>query len=217
MKNLEDLFKQICAQEAKNLNDFYEKSNIRLTELEIEIKDEKIKERTRQLRYTKLCEDIDQILTYDGYIGDYSDVIEYFDRTHLQFSSVNCYFNIQPKLKGLYNLLQKSMKTDKLEKLMLEKENIENNMNKFSYITEEILYNSILKAFQEIVPKQSTNYFDVFPPRFYESQETFPWTREVNKIYVSYDLVEWYINAIDEYLRTPVKDLKLSKMQTFFK
>lgn len=213
---MEDLFKQICTQEAKNLNDFYEKSNIRLTELEIEIKDEKLKERTRELRYTKLCEDIDQILTYDGYIGDYSDVIEYFDRTHLQFSSVNCYFNIQPKLKGLYNLLQKSKKTEELEKLILKKENIEHKMNTYSYITVDFLYNSILKAFQEIVPKQNYEY-NILPPRFYESQETFPWTREVNKIYVSYNLVEWYINSIDEYLRTQVKDLKLSKMQTFFK
>lgn len=170
---MEDLFKQICIQEAKNLNDFYEKSNIRLTELEIEIKDEKLKERTRELRYTKLCEDIDQILAYDGYIGDYSDVIEYFDRTHLQFSEENCNFNIQPKLKGLYNLLQKSMKSEKLEKLLLEKENIEHKMNTYSYITEDFLYNSILKAFQEIVPKQNHGY-NILPPRFYESHETFP-------------------------------------------
>ena len=126
MQNLEDLFKNICLEEAKNLNHFYEKSNIRLEELKIEIKDEKLKERTRELRYIKLCEDIDKILAYDGYFGDYSDVVEYFERAHFSFSVTNCYFDIHPKHKGLYNLLQKSMKTDKLEELMLEKENIEN-------------------------------------------------------------------------------------------
>lgn len=215
--NLEDLFKQICMQEAINLNDFYEKSNIRLTELEIEIKDEKLKERTRELRYTKLCEDIDQILAYDGYIGDYSDVIEYFDRTHLSFSSVNCYFDIHPKIKGLYNLLQKSMKTEELEKLKLEKENIENKMNLFRYnINEELLYNSILKAFQAAVPKPNCEY-NLLPPRFYESYERFPWNREVDSWCVNYELVDFYINSIDEYLRIPVKDLKLFKMQTLFK
>lgn len=213
---MEDLFKQICIQEAKNLNDFYEKSNIKLTELETEYEYEKLQEKTRELQYINLCKDIENILEHDGYIGDYSDVVEYFDRAHLSFSSVNCYFDIHPKLKGLYNLLQKSKKTDELEKLKLEKENIEHKMNTYRYITEDFLYNSILKAFQEIVPKQNHGY-NILPPRFYESHETFPWTREVDLRCVNYGLVERYINAIDEYLRTPVKDLKLFKMQTLFK
>lgn len=213
--NLEELFKQICLQEANNLNDFWNNSRTRLAELETEIKDEKLKERTRELRRIKLREDIDNILKHNGYIGDYSDVIEYFDRAHFPFSSVNCYFDIHPKLKGLYNLFQKSMKTEELEKLVLEKDTIENKMKIFMFINEEILYNSILKAFQEMIHKRSTKY-DILPPRFYESYERFPWTREVKEQYVYYDLVKVYKKNIDEYLRTPVKDLKLFKMKTIF-
>ncbi len=215
--DLEDLFKQICLQEANNLNDFWNNCNSRIAELETEIKDEKLKERTRELRYTKLCEDIDKILDYDEYIGDHSDVIDYFDRAHLSFSSVNCYFDIHPKLKGLYNLLQKSKKTEELEKLKLEKENIETKLNLYRYnIHEKILYNSILKAFQAVVPKPNCEY-NLLPPRFYESYERFPWNREVDSWCVNYELVDFYINSIDEYLRIPVKDLKLFKMQTLFK
>lgn len=215
--NLEELFKQICLQEAKNLNDFWNNSHTRLAELETEIKDEKLKERTRELRYTKLREDIDEILERDGYFGTAGEVIEYFSRTALNYTVRNAYFDIHQKLKGLYTLLQKSMKTEELEKLKLEKENIENKMNLFRYINEEMLYNSILKAFQAVVPKSNRGEYNVLPPRFYESYERFPWNREVDSWCVIYELVDFYINSIDEYLRIPVKDLKLFKMQTLFK
>ena len=214
--NLEELFKQICLQEAKNLNDFWNNSHTRLAELEIEYEDEKIKERTRELRYTKLCEDIDEILERDGYFGTAGEVIEYFSRTALNYTVRNAYFDIHPKLKGLYTLLQKSMKTEELEKLKLEKENIEHKMNSYSFINGNYLYNSILKAFQSLSPKPNSEY-NLLPPRFYESYERFPWNREVDSWCVNYDLVDFYINSIDEYLRIPAKDLKLFKTQTLFK
>ena len=216
MKNLEELFKQICVEEANNLNDFWDSSRTRLAELEVEISDEKLKERTRELRRIKLCEDIDEILNHDGYNGTAGEVIEYFSRTALNYTVRNAYFDIHPKLKGLYTLLQKSMKTEELEKLKLEKENIEHKMNSYSFINENYLYNSILKAFQAVSPKPNCEY-NLLPPRFYESYERFPWNREVDSWCVNYELVDFYINSIDEYLRIPVKDLKLFKMQTLFK
>lgn len=213
--NLEELFKQICLQEANNLNDFWDNSRTRLAELETEIKDEKLKERTRELRYTKLREDIDEILERDGYFGTAGEVIEYFSRTALNYTVRNAYFDIHPKLKGLYTLLQKSMKTEELEKLKLEKENIEHKMNSYSFINENYLYNSILKAFQAVSPKRNTKY-DIMLPRFYESYERFPWTREVKEEFVYYELVNLYKKTINEYMRIPVKDLKIYKMKTIF-
>lgn len=211
--NLEELFKQICLEEANDLNKFWNNSHIRLAELEIEYEDEKIKERTRELRRIKLCEDIDNILKHNCYIGDYSDVIEYFERTHLPLSSVNCYFEIQPELKGLYNLLPKH--SDRLGLLQNESDKLKNKMYKLSYINEEMLYNSILKAFQEIFPKRNTKY-DIMLPRFYESYEIFPWTREVKEEFVYYDLINLYKKNINEYMRIHVKDLKIYKMKTIF-
>ena len=215
MKNLEELFKQICLEEVNNLNDFWDNSRTRLAELETEIKDEKLKERTRELRYTKLCEDINQILEHDGYFGTAGEVIEYFSRTALNYTVRNAYFDIHPKLKGLYTLLQKSMKTEELEKLKLEKENIEHKMNSYSFINENYLYNSILKAFQAVSPKPNCEY-NLLPPRFYEPYERFPWNREVDSRYVYYELVNLYKKTINEYMRIHVKDLKIYKTKTIF-
>ena len=197
--NLEDLFKQICLQEANNLNDFWNNSCTRLSELETEIKDEKLKERTRELRYTKLCEDIDEILEHDGYFGTIGEVIEYFSRTALNYTVRNAYFDIHPKLKGLYNLLQKSKKSSYLEELQTEYKNIKNKMSLFSHINSDILYNSILVAFP--APIWTT---------------AFPWSKEAKDEFIDYELVTWYKNNIDEYLCCSINELKLHKRSKLF-
>ena len=132
MKNLEELFKQICLEEANDLNKFWTTSTAKLAELEVQISDEKLKERTRELRYIKLCEDIDEILEHDGYLGTAGDVIEYFSRTSLNHTVRNAYFDIHPKLKSLYNLVIKSKKSSYLEELQTEYKNIKNKMSLFS-------------------------------------------------------------------------------------
>lgn len=204
MQNLEKLFKDICLEEAKHLNEFWENSIERLAELESKIKDEKLKERTRESKYIKLCEDINNILQYDGYNGDCTDVIEYFDRADFKFRASNCYFDIHPKLEGLYTLLQKCNKTDDLQQLQKEYNSIVQKMKAFSHITEEVLINSILLAFQELFPEQK---YDLdFGKSFYFPihASIFPHTLEVQQQFVDCLLVDWYKNNIDDYLCTPV-------------
>ena len=218
MKNLEELFKQICLEEANDLNNFWITSTTKLAELEVQISDEKLKERTRELRYIKLCEDIDEILEHDGYNGTADEVIEYFSRTHLKYAVRNAYFDIHPKLKGLYNLLLKSMKSDKLEFLQYGYKNIENKMSNFSHINSDILYNSILKAFQELIPEPDYRFnIDscLFPLPIWST--TFPWTKEAQENFIDYELVNWYKNNIDVYLCTSISELKLHKRSKLFK
>ena len=215
--NLEDLFKQICLQEANNLNDFWNNSCTRLSELETEIKDEKLKERTRELRYTKLCEDIDEILEHDGYFGTADEVIEYFSRVHLKYAVRNSYFDIHPKLQGLYNLLLKSMKSDKLEFLQYGYKNIKNKMSNFSHINSDIVYNSILKAFQELVPEPDYRFnIDSWLFTLPKCSTAFPWSKEAKDEFIDYELVTWYKNNIDEYLCCSINELKLHKRSKLF-
>ena len=217
MKNLEELFKQICLEEANDLNNFWITSTIKLAELEVQISDEKLKERTRELRYIKLCEDIDEILEHDGYNGTAGEVIEYFSRTHLNYTVRNSYFDIHPRLHSLYNLLLKSMKSDKLVFLQYEYKNIKNKMSNFSHINSDIVYNSILKAFQELVPEPDYRFnIDscLFPLPILST--VFPWTKEAQANFIDYDLVNWYKNNIDEYLCTAISELKLHKRSKLF-
>ena len=217
MKNLEELFKQICLEEANDLNNFWITSTIKLAELEVQISDEKLKERTRELRYIKLYEDINEILEHDGYNGTADEVIEYFSRAHLKYAVRNSYFDIHPKLQGLYNLLLKSMKSDKLEFLQYGYKNIKNKMSNFSHINSDILYNSILKAFQELVPEPDYRFnIDscLFPLPIWST--AFPWTKKAQEKFIDYELVEWYKNNIDEYLGTSISELKLHKRSKLF-
>lgn len=215
--NLYNLYKQICLEEAKHLNEFWNNSTQKLSELESKIKDEKLKERTRELRYIKLCEDINDILQYDGYNGDYEDVIEYFDRAGFKFRISNCYFDIHPKLKGLYTLLQKCNKTNDLQQLQKEYNYIVQKMKAFSHITEEVLINSILLAFQELVPPG----FNIHKPNIlsnaFISEPVFPHTIEVQQQFVDRLLVDWYKNNINDYLLTPMMNLKEHERTRLFK
>ena len=218
MKNLEELFKQICLEEANDLNKFWTTSTAKLAELEVQISDEKLKERTRELRYIKLYEDINEILEHDGYNGTADEVIEYFSRAHLKYAVRNSYFDIHPKLQGLYNLLLKSMKSDKLEFLQYGYKNIKNKMSNFSHINSYILYNSILAAFQELIPEP--DYIchigiHILPEPIWSS--TFPWAKKTQEEFIDYELVAWYKDNIDEYLCTSIGELKLHKRGQLFK
>ena len=137
MKNLEELFKQICIEEANDLNKFWITSTARLGELEVEISDEKLKERTRELRRIKLCEDIDEILNHDGYNGTADEVIEYFSRTALNYTVRNAYFDIHPRLQKLYNLLPKN--SNKLGDIQTKYNKLKIKMFLFSHINSDIL------------------------------------------------------------------------------
>ena len=218
MKNLEELFKQICLEEANDLNKFWINSTAKLSELEVQISDEKLKERTRELRRIKLCEDIDEILEHDGYNGDSSDVFEYFSRTHLNYTVRNSYFDIHPKLKGLYNLLVKSKKSNHLEELQSEYKNIKHKMSLFSHINADILYNSILKAFQELIPEPDYRFnidSSLFPLPIWST--VFHWSKEAQEEFIDYELVTWYKNNINQYLCTPINELKIHKRSKLFK
>lgn len=215
--NLHNLYKQICLEEAKHLNEFWNNSTQKLSVLESKIKDEKLKERTRESRYIKLCEDINNILQYDGYNGDCTDVIEYFDRADFKFRASNCYFDIHPKLKGLYTLLQKCNKTDDLQQLQKEYNSIVQKMKAFSHITEEVLINSILLAFQELIPAR-TNICNLnILSNVFISEPVFPHTIDVQQQFVDCLLVDWYKNNINNYLLTPMIGLKEYERTRLFK
>lgn len=215
MKNLEELFKQICLEEANDLNKFWITSTAKLSELEVQIADEKLKERTRELRRIKLCEDIDEILNHDGYNGTAGEVIEYFSRTALNYTVRNAYFDIHPRLQKLYNLLPKN--SNKLSNILKEYNKLNIKMSLFSHINSDILYNSILKAFQELIPEPDYRFnIDscIFPLPFLST--AFPWTKEAQANFIDYGLVTWYKNNIDEYLCTSISELKLHKRSKLF-
>ena len=217
--NLEELFKQICLEEANDLNKFWTTSTAKLAELEVQISDEKLKERTRELRYIKLCEDIDEILEHDGYLGTAGDVIEYFSRTSLNHTVRNAYFDIHPRLQKLYNLLPTI--SNKLGDIQKEYNKLKIKMFNFKHINADILYNSILKAFQELIPElipEPDYRFNIdsciFPLPFLST--AFPWTKEAQANFIDYGLVTWYKNNIDEYLCTSISELKLHKRSKLF-
>ena len=215
MKNLEELFKQICLEEANDLNKFWITSTAKLSELEVQIADEKLKERTRELRRIKLCEDIDEILNHDGYNGTADEVIEYFSRTALNYTVRNAYFDIHPRLQKLYNLLPKN--SNKLVDIQSEYNKLKIKMSNFKHINSDILYNSILAAFQELIPEPDYRFnIDscLFPLSIWST--TFPWTKESQGKFIDYELVTWYKNNIDEYLCTPINELKLHKRSKLF-
>lgn len=218
MKNLEELFKQICLEEANDLNKFWITSTAKLSELEVQIADEKLKERTREIRYIKLSEDIDDILNHDGYNGTASEVIEYFSRTALNYTIRNAYFDIHPKLKSLYNLVIKSKKSSYLEELQTEYKNIKDKMSLFSHINSDILYNSILVTFQELIPEPDyicNIGIRIFPAPIWTT--AFPWSKVAKDEFIDYGLVTWYKNNIDEYLCCSINELKLHKRSKLFK
>ena len=215
MKNLEELFKQICLEEANDLNKFWITSTAKLSELEVQIADEKLKERTIELRRIKLCEDIDEILNHDGYNGTASEVIEYFSRTALNYTVRNAYFDIHTRLQVLYNLLPKN--SNKLSNILKEYNKLNIKMSLFSHINSDILYNSILVAFQELIPEPDYRFnIDscLFPLPIWST--TFPWTKEVQEEFIDYELVTWYKNNIDEYLCCSISELKLHKRSKLF-
>ena len=216
MKNLEELFKQICLEEANDLNEFWITSTAKLSELEVQISDEKLKERTKELRRIKLCEDIDEILNHDGYNGTADEVIEYFSRTHLNYTVRNAYLDIHPKLQGLY--LSLPINSNKLSDIQTKYKNIKHKMSLFSHINSDILYNSILIAFQELIPEPDYRFnIDscIFPLPIWST--AFPWTKEAQEEFIDYELVTWYKNNIDEYLCTSINELKLHKRSKLFK
>lgn len=214
MQNLEKLFKEICLEEAKHLNEFWENSTKRLAELETLIADERAKEKQRQIRTLQICNDIDDVLANDGYDGDAVEVIDYFSRRHSNFYVRNFYFEAQHKLRKLYNQIPKE--SDNLELYNSEYRNIIKKMNYFKHINEEILINSILTAFQKII---SAHEYDLdFGKAFYfPSSRQFPWTYEVQERFVDYELVTWYKNNINDYLCTPICDLKFHERARLFK
>lgn len=215
MKNLEELFKQICLEEANDLNKFWIISTAKLAELEMEWKDEKLKERTRELRYIKLSEDIDDILNHDGYNGTTSEVIEYFSRTHLKYAVRNAYFDIHPRLQKLYNLLP--INSNKLVDIQSEYNKLKIKMSNFKHVNADILYNSILAAFQELIPEPDYRFnIDscIFPLPICST--AFPWTKEAQENFIDYELVNWYKNNIDVYLCTSISELKLHKRSKLF-
>lgn len=213
--NIEELFKQICLEEAKHLKEFWETSIQRLSVLESEIADEKTKEKNRQMIYCKRCEEIEDILARDGYNGTAGEVIEYFSRRNSNLYVNNCYFEVQSKLEELYRLLPLT-KSEKLELLQFEYDDIKFKMHKFKHINEDILYYTILKAFQEIIPQRTTKY-DVMPSRFYQSYEKFPHSTEVEEQFIDYQLVDWYIRNINNYLCTPIQGLRMYGRDRLFK
>lgn len=220
MQTIEELFKQICLEEAKHLNEFWTASTKRLSELESEIADEKIKETNRQLRYNELCKKIEDILVNDGYAGTAEEVIEYFSRRNLNFYVNNCYFEVQSKLYALYLLLP--TKSTNLEMVQSEYEDIKFKMNKFKHVSEDVLYNTILKAFQQLIPERSLDFDWIICELFYpteakEHQIEFPHAIEVQEQFVDYQLVDWYIRNIDNYLCTPIQGLRTRERERLFK
>ena len=214
MQNLEKLFKEICLEEAKHLNEFWENSTQRLAELESLIADEQEKEKHRQIKISQIYNDINIILANDGYNGDATEVVEYFTRSYCNLYVNNSYFEVQFKLRKLYNSIPK--KSDNLELLNNEYMSIIKKMKKFQHINEEILLNSILKAFQYIIPAQEYDLdfgkaFYFLPPR------QFPHTHDVQEEAVDYELVTWYKNNINDYLCTSICDLKFHKRARLFK
>lgn len=217
MNNIEQLFKQICLEEANHLNKFWTASTKRLSELEPEIADEKIKENFRLSRYNDLCTEIDEVLMNDGYHGTAGEVIDYFSRRNLNFYVNNCYFEVQSKLYALYLLLP--TKSTNLERLQSEYDDIKFKMNKFYFFNEDVLYNTILKAFQQIIPERSLNLDWIIRELFYPTdyQIEFPWTKKVEEQFVDYQLVDWYIRNINNYLCTPIQGLRTHERERLFK
>ena len=215
------LFKQICTEEAELLNEFWINSEKELTKLDNKIKETGTQEKEIQEEYFRIYAEIDKVLNKDGYIGDYSDVIEYFSRTHLPFSAVNSYFDIQLELKRLYNSLP--IRTNELEKLQEQYDILIEKRQRFTNITVEILINSILRAFQKLFPEN--NGPDILDTIFKHLDISFrlpkvarfPWNLDVNEDYVNYDLVNWYRTNIDDYLKVPVRSLKQYKREVLFK
>lgn len=214
MQNLEELFKEICLEEANHLNEFWENSTKRLAELESLLSDERTKEKQRQIRAFQICNDIDDVLANDGYNGYAAEVIDYFSRRYSNFYINNCYFEAQHKLRKLYNSLPKE--SDNLELFDGEYRNIIKKMNHFKHINEEILINSILKAFQYIIPEHEYD-LDFRKTFYFPSSRQFLWTHEVQEEYIDYELVTWYKNNINDYLCTPICDLKFHKRARLFK
>ena len=219
------LFKQICTEEAELLNEFWINSEKELTKLDNKIKETGTQEKEIQEEYFKICDKIDKVLNKDGYMGNYSDVIEYFSRTHLPFSAVNSYFDIQLELKRLKKTLP--IRTNELEKLQDQYDSLFMKRQRFTNITEEILINSILMAFQKLIPENNA-YSDILNdvknilkiPDYYlniQKESRFPWNIDVNEDFVNYDLVNWYRTNIDDYLKVPVRSLKQYKREVLFK
>lgn len=215
------LFKQICTEEAKALNEFWINSTKELDQLKIKIKEAEIKKKKHKEEYHTIYAEIDKVLHKDGYIGNYSDVIEYFSRTNLNFSVKNCYFDIQHELKTLYNALP--TRTNELQKLQEQYDILVMKRQRFTNITEEILINSILMAFQKLIPEN--NGPDILDTIFKHLDMSFrlpkvarfPWNIDVNEDFVNYDLVNWYRTNIDDYLKVPVRLLKQYKREVLFK
>lgn len=213
--DLEDLFKQICLQEANNLNDFWNNCNSRIAELETEYEYEKLQEKTRELQYINLCKDIDDILVYDGYIGNYADVIDYFSRTHLNYTVKNSYFDIHPKLRDVYNLLPSF--SDKLSLLQKEYNKLKIKMSNFKHINEEILINSILQAFQEIISDIDYDLDWIIGELYFPQPiEKFPHTIKVQEQFIDWDLVSWYKDNIDNYLCASIQELSTYERPKIF-
>ena len=215
---LHDLFKQICIEEAKALNEFRASSANRLAELEVKYEDEKLKEKEICEEHFIIHAEINNVLHKDGYNGDAEDVIEYFSRTHLPFTVKNCYFDIQPELKRLYDSLPKP--SENLEKFQKEYKKLKIKMSNFKHINEEILINSILAAFQKLIPENNGHDIFIDTSKFtfrYPKYRRFPWNVEVNEDCVDYDLVDWYSTNIDAYLKLPVHLLKHCKREVLFK
>ena len=222
---MEQIFKQMCIEEAELLNEFWINSEKELTKLDNKIKETGTQEKEIQEEYFKICDKIDKVLNKDGYMGNYSDVIEYFSRIYLPLSAVNCYFDIQPELKRLYNSLP--IRTNELEKLQEQYDILIMKRQRFTNITEEILINSILMAFQKLIPENNA-YSDILNdvknilkiPDYYlniQKESRFPWNIDVNEDFVNYDLVNWYRTNIDDYLKVPVRSLKQYKREVLFK
>lgn len=215
---MEKLFKEICLEEAKDFNEFWERSANKLKVLERDIAKEKGLQSSNDIIRTAIYYEIDKVLKIDGYHGDHSEVVEYFDRRHLPFACTNSYFEVQKKLQSLYYSLPK--RTDKLERLQREKKELEETRDKFKHINEEILINTILKAFQEIIPNDinpGLSYSVTGWPIVRPMYSNFPWNCEVNERYIDVKLLDWYIRSINEYLATSMNNLTINSRNRLFR
>lgn len=215
---MEKLFKEICLEEAKDFNEFWVRSADKLKILERDIAKEKGLQSSNDVIRNAIYYEVDKVLKIDEYHGDYSEVIEYFDRRHLPFACTNSYFEVQKKLQSLYYSLPK--RTDKLERLQRKKKELEETRDKFKHINEEILINTILKAFQEII-HGTDNFRNSFSFRVEYMVSPiiwkFPWNCEVNESYVDDNLLNWYIRSINEYLLIPIPKLIANSRNRLFK
>ena len=73
--------------------------------------------------------------------------------------------------------------------------------NSKNIITEEVLINSILLAFQELVPPRFDIRKQSILSNVFISEPVFPNTIEVQQQFVDCLLVDWYKNNINDYLR----------------